>query len=125
MKQPKYCSRVEAGILSTVQDTDNMLQKIEQINESGKIDKHTNLLGLDAVNMYNMMPTELSDVGVKEYLETREDKPEQPSVDSVIKVMKMCQENNNFQFKDLNYRQTAGFAKGNRTEVFPSCCLPW
>ena len=88
----------------------------------GEIDKHTNTLRLGAGNMYNMMPTELSEVGVKEYLETREDKPEQPSVDSVIKVMKMCQENNNFQFKDLNYRQVAGFAIGQKYSP-PAACL--
>ena len=107
---------------SFVQDTDNMLQKIEQINESGKINMHTNLLGLDAVNMYNMMPTELSEVGVKEYLETRDDQPEQPLAVSVPRVMKMCQENNNFQFKDLNYRQTAGFAIGQKYSP-PAACL--
>ena len=89
---------------SFVQDTDNMLQKIEKINESGIINVNTNLLGLDAVNMYNVMPTELSEVGVKEYLDTREEKPGQPAAESVIRVMKMCQENNNFQFKDANYR---------------------
>ena len=42
---------------SFVQDTDNMLQNIEKINESGIINVNTNLLGLDAVNMYNMMTT--------------------------------------------------------------------
>ena len=34
-----------------------------------------------------MMPTELSELGVKEYLETREEKPGQPAAESVIRVM--------------------------------------
>jgi hypothetical protein len=41
---------------SFVQDTDNMLQKIEEINESGIINDETNLLGLDVIDMYNNMP---------------------------------------------------------------------
>ena len=80
------------------------------------------MLGLDAVNMYNMMPTELSEVGVKEYLDTREEKSGQPAAESVIRVMKMCQENNNFQFKDANYRQTSGFAIGQKHSP-PAACL--
>ena len=50
-----------------------------------------------------MMPGALSEQGAKEWLESRE-KPKQteaqPKPESILKVMKLCQENNVFQFKD-------------------------
>ena len=107
---------------SFIQDTDHMLQKIEELNNSGKITEKTTLLGLDVVDMYNNMPRELSDVGVQESLETRSVKPGQPSADSVINIMNMCQDNNCFEFKDNTYKQISGFAIGQKYSP-PAACL--
>jgi hypothetical protein len=107
---------------SFIQDTDNMLQNIEKINEKHIINDKTNLLCLDVVDMYNRMPRELSEVGMREYLETRKQLTEQPSADSVLSILNLCAENNTFQFKEKMYRQKSGFAIGQKYSP-PAACL--
>jgi hypothetical protein len=73
-------------------------------------------------NMYNNMPRELSHVGVREYLESRPQRREQPSADSVISILNLCAENNTFQFKEKIHKQKSGFAIGQKYSP-PAACL--
>ena len=71
-----------------------------------------NWLSADMKNMYQNMPEEESEAGCREYLESRQQKPGEPSTDSVIECLNICQENNVFVFMEKVYRQVSGHAQG-------------
>ena len=109
---------------SYVQDTKDFLKKIFLLIESWTITEDINLVALDIEKMYPMMPGYLSEQGVREFLDSRPPPSEselQPSTESVLKVSKMCQENNYFGFKDKIYRQTSGSAIGQRQSPDVAC----
>ena len=110
---------------SYVRDTKDFLQQITQLNESGSITNDMKFMALDIEKMYPMMPGELSDRGVKTYIDSHE-KPHDSSepfvsTDSVMHVMHMCQESNFMEFKSDTYRQKSGGAIGQRQSPDVAC----
>ena len=72
--------------------------------------------------MYPNMPMELCEIGIKEYLNKRFQKAGNPSTENVIKCLRICQENNLFEFMGKLYRQTRGSAIGQK-QAPPVACL--
>jgi hypothetical protein len=94
--------------LSTyLRDTKHTLQLIEEKNEEG-IPKTANFLTADIEAMYPNVPMNLCETGIIEYLDGRFHKEGNPSTDNVIKCLKICQQNNIFEFMGKLYRQTRG-----------------
>ena len=71
--------------------------------------------------MYQNMPEEESEAGCREYLDSREMKPGEPSTDSVIECLNICQKNNLFEFMDTLYRQVSGHATGQKQAPSVAC----
>ena len=76
---------------------------IDQQNKAGPISDDLNWLSADMKNMYQNMPGEESEAGCREYLDGRQLVPGEPSTDSVIECLNICQENNVFVFLDKLY----------------------
>ena len=74
--------------------------------------------------MYPNMPLDLSEKGVKEFLDNRPDlgQPGVMPTDTVLEGLKLCQETNVFEFKDQLYRQKIGHAIGQK-QAPPVACL--
>ena len=71
--------------------------------------------------MYPNMPMELCETGIREYLDGRPQKAGNPSTDNVIKCLRICQENNIFEFMGKFYRQTRGSAIGQKQAPAVAC----
>ena len=67
------------------------------------------------------MPMELCETGIREYLDGRPQKAGNPSTDNVIKCLRICQENNIFEFMGKFYRQTRGSAIGQKQAPAVAC----
>ena len=85
-----------------LRDTKNALQLIEEKNEEG-IPKNANFLTADIEAMYPNMPMDQCEIGIREYLDGRPPKAGNPSTDNVIKCLKICQQNNIFEFMGKLY----------------------
>ena len=96
-----------------LRDTKHALQLIEEKNETG-IPKNVNFLTADIEQMYPKVPWNLCETGVAEYLDSRRMEQGQPSTQNIIKCLKICQENNIFEFMNQLYRQTSGSSIGQK-----------
>ena len=103
-----------------LRDTKNALQLIEEKNEEG-IPKNANFLTADIEAMYPNMPMDQCEIGIREYLDGRPPKAGKPSTDNVIKCLKICQQNNIFEFMGKLYRQTKGSAIGQKQAPAVAC----
>ena len=96
------------------------LQLIEEKNKTG-IPENVNFLTADIEQMYPKVPWNLCEIGVAEYSDSRRMEPGQPSTENVIKCLRICQENNLFEFKDDLYKQKEGHTKEEMLEALDIC----
>ena len=99
-----------------VKDTTDFLLRIRDI---GKVEKGPTKGSLDVTSLYTNIPNSEGITAIRETLsEHRPNKQDMPSNDSLIQLLKMVLQKNNFQFNDQNYLQIGGIAMGTR--VAPS-----
>ena len=103
-----------------LRDTKHALQLIEEKNETG-IPENVNFLTADIEQMYPKVPWNLCETGVAEYLDSRRMEQGQPSTQNIIKCLRICQENNIFEFMNQLYRQTSGSAIGQKQAPSVAC----
>jgi hypothetical protein len=102
------------SLTTYLQDTKSLLQMIDQKNKAGPISDDLNWLSADMKSMYQNMPGEESEAGCREYLDSRRLEPGEPSTDSIIECLNICQESNVFVFLDKLHRQVSGHATGQK-----------
>lgn len=95
---------------SYIRDTTDFIKKISDIPQP--LPSNTILFCMDVKALYPNVPRKEARVSVEGALEKRKDKSIPPK--SVLKMMDMVLENNNFCFDDKHYLQMEGTAIGSR-----------
>ena len=115
---------------SFLRDTKHTLQQIEQINckvDNGEISlDNVNLVSLDVVSMYPNMSDELGITACTEYLNSRNlsliDEELQIASGNLIEALKICLQNNYFQFDENIYKVCGGVGTGIKLAP-PYACI--
>ena len=116
---------------SFMNDTKHALQLIEEINE--KVDKNelsldgVGLATLDLVQMYNNMTEEVGIRACQNYLEGKDsngvdEDEDYVSSESILKALRICIQNNFFQFNGEIFHQKKGVGTGMKLAP-PFACL--
>ena len=107
------------SLKSLRRDTKHVFQEIEKTNNDGEISDKINLAVADIDNMYGNMPLELSERGVRENLNLKQN--ESMPTKEILNGLEICQERNVFEFKGQLYRQKKGHATGQK-QAPPVAC---
>ena len=94
---------------SRIKDTGNMLDIIDEINNSN-LPTNSILVGFDIVNMFPSIDNKSGLKSVHDILELRDSKF--PPTSCVIEALELCLSCNNSVFNNTNYLQTDGTAQG-------------
>ena len=106
---------------SYLKDPKHFIQKITNLNESGKIAEQTNVVSADLENMYGNMPLEVSKTGVKNFLKEGKIEKDEPKPEEVMEALDLCQQNNIFEFNGQLYKQTKGHGTGQKMAPPVAC----
>ena len=101
---------------SYIEDTPDLLRKINEINEKGDIPENAKPISIDIKSMFSNIPLEEGLDAFKEVLEARDDKT--IPTEFVMKLIKLVMEKNIFTFNDQHWLQLLGTSMGSR--VSPS-----
>ena len=100
------------NIKSYVKDTTDFLNKVGNINLTGKSD--VIICTLDVTSLYTNIPHKEGIQVIKNLLNSERPNVHNPSNDSVIKLLDFVLTKNSFQFNGKNYLQINGTAMGTR-----------
>ena len=108
---------------SYIKDTKHVLQKVQHLNEEGKLNDQVNLVTADFQNMYGKVPLELSTEGIREFCQKEgfNEEKDKPNTVEVLEALNICQTNNVFEFNGLLYKQKKGHATGQK-QAPPVAC---
>ena len=97
---------------SYVKDTNDFIQKIDALPP---LKGNTIIGSLDVTSLYTCIPNEEGIRACEIYLRESRSEWYKPSNDSLLKLLQMVLEMNNFQFNGKNYLQVGGVSMGTRT----------
>ena len=103
---------------SYMKDTKHFIQILDQVEE---VSEDIGIVTADIDNMYMNMPLELSEQGIREYFDKQDRDNKDINTEDVIEGLKLCQENNIFEFKKQLYKQKIGHATGQK-QAPPVAC---
>ena len=106
----KCLYREVLNIESRIQDTNEMLNIVDDLNDSNNLTSSCLLVSFDIINMFPSIDNISSIQAVKNVLENRSD--QFSPTDCIIEALKLCLESNNSIFNNKFYLQMDGTAQG-------------
>ena len=104
---------------SFVKDSKDVLKLINSINNNGPLSHNIAMFTIDVKAMYPSLPQHLGIEGVRRALETRETKI--PSTSNLIDCLKICLEENHFEFNGEFFTQIHGTSIGPKMAPGYAC----
>ena len=93
---------------SFIKDTTDLLNRIEDLNQSGPFPEGTLLVSWDVVSMFPNIDNQLGLTAVKKALDAREN--QLPSTNCILEAVEICLKSNHSDFKENFFLQIHGTA---------------
>ena len=106
----KHLYKEVLKIDTRIQDTPHMLNIIDEMNQSNRLDDTCILVSFDVVNMFPSIDNATGIEAVRDILENRS--VDFPPTDCIIEALSLCLRSNNSIFNGQHYLQEDGTAQG-------------
>ena len=105
-----YLQPLARELPSFIKDTTDLLNRIEDLNQSGPFPEGTLLVSWDVVSMFPNIDNQLGLTAVKKALDAREN--QLPSTNCILEAVEICLKSNHSVFKENFFLQIHGTAMG-------------